>query len=230
MDRDTSGGQSQHKTSDLTITTSRREGGQNSEYSSVLKDTALSSEKRRYSVQNAAGPAGPVVERATSTQRISPRATPYLSVPTSTDVSPPGHLPRASIACIPLSIQAQLQQNQSVKSERPSLVLQFRLRNNISLLLQPLCKRHRKRHSCISANTKLSISKNPEAESDQTKKLGRLPKSFRCECCQQVTVTRTTYQIGALTWLMAAFIFLCGMNFVFSTNDDLDCLTHFTVG
>ncbi|CAH8666947.1 unnamed protein product [Heterobilharzia americana] len=164
----------------------------------VLKDTALSSEKRRYSVQNAAGPAGPVVERATSTQRISPRATPYLSVPTSTDVSPPGHLPRASIACIPLSIQAQLQQNQSVKSERPSLVL-------------PTVQTGIGKGTPVSQPTpKLSISKNPEAESDQTKKLGRLPKSFRCECCQQVTVTRTTYQIGALTWLMAAFIFLCG--------------------
>ncbi|CAH8666937.1 unnamed protein product [Heterobilharzia americana] len=184
----------------------------------VLKDTALSSEKRRYSVQNAAGPAGPVVERATSTQRISPRATPYLSVPTSTDVSPPGHLPRASIACnypsvwrthndgrvlrtsttVPLSIQAQLQQNQSVKSERPSLVL-------------PTVQTGIGKGTPVSQPTpKLSISKNPEAESDQTKKLGRLPKSFRCECCQQVTVTRTTYQIGALTWLMAAFIFLCG--------------------
>ncbi|CAH8666957.1 unnamed protein product [Heterobilharzia americana] len=150
----------------------------------VLKDTALSSEKRRYSVQNAAGPAGPVVERATSTQRISPRATPYLSVPTSTDV--------------PLSIQAQLQQNQSVKSERPSLVL-------------PTVQTGIGKGTPVSQPTpKLSISKNPEAESDQTKKLGRLPKSFRCECCQQVTVTRTTYQIGALTWLMAAFIFLCG--------------------
>nr|CAH8872308.1 unnamed protein product [Trichobilharzia regenti] len=178
--------------------------------SPVLKDTALSSEKRRYSVQNAAGPGGPI---GGSSQRVSPRTTPYLNAPTATTgLTPPGnHLPRASIACnyasvwrtnndrsmlrnsttVPLSIQAQIQQGQLVKADQPQPTLG-------------------KGTSVPPTTPRISISKSPELDGDNAKKLGRLPKSFRCECCQQVTVTRTTYQIGALTWLMAALIFICG--------------------
>nr|CAH8872324.1 unnamed protein product [Trichobilharzia regenti] len=163
------------------------------ENTSVLKDTALSSEKRRYSVQNAAGPGGPIGEKKSSSQRVSPRTTPYLNAPTATTgLTPPGnHLPRASIACIPLSIQAQIQQGQLVKADQPQPTLG-------------------KGTSVPPTTPRISISKSPELDGDNAKKLGRLPKSFRCECCQQVTVTRTTYQIGALTWLMAALIFICG--------------------
>nr|CAH8872320.1 unnamed protein product [Trichobilharzia regenti] len=146
--------------------------------SPVLKDTALSSEKRRYSVQNAAGPGGPIGEKKSSSQRVSPRTTPYLNAPTAT-------------TGLPLSIQAQIQQGQLVKADQPQPTLG-------------------KGTSVPPTTPRISISKSPELDGDNAKKLGRLPKSFRCECCQQVTVTRTTYQIGALTWLMAALIFICG--------------------
>ncbi|CAH8594899.1 unnamed protein product [Schistosoma turkestanicum] len=163
--------------------------------SPVIKDTesssssSSSSEKRRYSVQNASGPGG-------LPPRISPRLTPYLNLPItsagSTPVSPATS--RASIACIPLSIQAQLQQSQAVKSDQPSIVK--------STTSAPLAK--------TFVTPKVSISKVPDPELDPTKKLGRLPKSFQCSCCQHVTVTRTTYHVGVLTWLMAVLIFLCG--------------------
>ncbi|CAH8594864.1 unnamed protein product [Schistosoma turkestanicum] len=183
--------------------------------SPVIKDTesssssSSSSEKRRYSVQNASGPGG-------LPPRISPRLTPYLNLPItsagSTPVSPATS--RASIACnyantwrmpndrsilrtslsVPLSIQAQLQQSQAVKSDQPSIVK--------STTSAPLAK--------TFVTPKVSISKVPDPELDPTKKLGRLPKSFQCSCCQHVTVTRTTYHVGVLTWLMAVLIFLCG--------------------
>ncbi|CAH8872617.1 unnamed protein product [Trichobilharzia szidati] len=164
---------------------------------------SLSSEKRRYSVQNAAGPGGPI---GGSSQRVSPRTTPYLSAPNATTgITPPGnHLPRASIACIPLSIQAQIQQGQLVKAEQPQPTLG-------------------KGTSVPQTTPRISISKSPELDGENAKKLGRLPKSFRCECCQQVTVTRTTYQIGALTWLMAALIFICGRFSVFSLPNHKNC-------
>nr|CAH8872330.1 unnamed protein product [Trichobilharzia regenti] len=142
---------------------------------SFKKIKSLSSEKRRYSVQNAAGPGGPI---GGSSQRVSPRTTPYLNAPTAT-------------TGLPLSIQAQIQQGQLVKADQPQPTLG-------------------KGTSVPPTTPRISISKSPELDGDNAKKLGRLPKSFRCECCQQVTVTRTTYQIGALTWLMAALIFICG--------------------
>ncbi|CAH8594817.1 unnamed protein product [Schistosoma turkestanicum] len=95
---------------------------------------------------------------------------------------------------VPLSIQAQLQQSQAVKSDQPSIVK--------STTSAPLAK--------TFVTPKVSISKVPDPELDPTKKLGRLPKSFQCSCCQHVTVTRTTYHVGVLTWLMAVLIFLCG--------------------
>ncbi|CAH8594938.1 unnamed protein product [Schistosoma turkestanicum] len=136
--------------------------------------SSSSSEKRRYSVQNASGPGG-------LPPRISPRLTPYLNLPITS-------------AGLPLSIQAQLQQSQAVKSDQPSIVK--------STTSAPLAK--------TFVTPKVSISKVPDPELDPTKKLGRLPKSFQCSCCQHVTVTRTTYHVGVLTWLMAVLIFLCG--------------------
>ncbi|TNN18332.1 Lipopolysaccharide-induced tumor necrosis factor-alpha factor isoform 1 [Schistosoma japonicum] len=133
--------------------------------------SSISSEKRRYSAQTA------------STSGVTP-------------VSPA--IPRASIACIPMSVQAQLQQNQTVRSDQPSIAKPS---------TQPPLGRS---FVAPSITPKVSLDKIPESENESTMKLGRSPKSFRCECCQHVTVTRTTYQVGALTWIMAVVIFLCG--------------------
>ncbi|THD18307.1 hypothetical protein D915_009880 [Fasciola hepatica] len=41
-------------------------------------------------------------------------------------------------------------------------------------------------------------------------KLGREPVAFRCQTCQQPTMTVTSYHVGVITWIAAVFIFLCG--------------------
>ncbi|KAH8867733.1 Lipopolysaccharide-induced tumor necrosis factor-alpha factor [Schistosoma japonicum] len=97
-----------------------------------------------------------------------------------------------------MSVQAQLQQNQTVRSDQPSIAKPS---------TQPPLGRS---FVAPSITPKVSLDKIPESENESTMKLGRSPKSFRCECCQHVTVTRTTYQVGALTWIMAVVIFLCG--------------------
>ncbi|TNN18333.1 Lipopolysaccharide-induced tumor necrosis factor-alpha factor isoform 2 [Schistosoma japonicum] len=154
--------------------------------------SSISSEKRRYSAQTAS-------TSGAIPPRNSPRATPYVNAPITTGLTPVSPaIPRASIACIPMSVQAQLQQNQTVRSDQPSIAKPS---------TQPPLGRS---FVAPSITPKVSLDKIPESENESTMKLGRSPKSFRCECCQHVTVTRTTYQVGALTWIMAVVIFLCG--------------------
>ncbi|CAH8680675.1 unnamed protein product [Schistosoma haematobium] len=152
----------------------------------------LSSEKRRYSVQNASG-------SGALPPRNSPRATPYLNTPVTSAGPIPvsSTIPRASIACIPLSVQAQIQQNQAIKSEQPSIA-------------KPTPSPLTKTFVTPQVTPRASISKVSESDIEHTKKLNRLPKSFQCDCCQHVTVSRITYHVGVLTWLMAVLIFLCG--------------------
>ncbi|CAI2735285.1 unnamed protein product [Schistosoma spindalis] len=159
---------------------------------SVFKDTALSSEKRRYSVQNASG-------SGALPPRNSPRVTPYVNTPVTSAGPIPvsSTIPRASIACIPMSVQAQIQQSQAIKSEQPPIA-------------KPTSSPLTKNFVTPQVTPRASISKVSESDKDHTKKLGRLPKSFQCDCCQHVTVTRITYHVGVLTWLMAVLIFLCG--------------------
>ncbi|KAA0191122.1 hypothetical protein FBUS_04483 [Fasciolopsis buskii] len=57
-----------------------------------------------------------------------------------------------------------------------------------------------------------SLSKPRKGPSTQEEsfKLGREPVAFRCQTCQQPTMTITTYHVGAMTWIAAALIFICG--------------------
>ncbi|VDP53917.1 unnamed protein product [Schistosoma mattheei] len=96
-----------------------------------------------------------------------------------------------------MSVQAQIQQNQAIKSEQPSIA-------------KPTPSPLTKTFVTPQVTPRASISKVSESDIEHTRKLNRLPKSFQCDCCQHVTVTRITYHVGVLTWLMAVLIFLCG--------------------
>ncbi|KAF7259050.1 hypothetical protein EG68_03628 [Paragonimus skrjabini miyazakii] len=68
-------------------------------------------------------------------------------------------------------------------------------------------------HGTLSEEPQEPVSQMKSGKTSITEepvKLGREPVVFRCQTCQQSPMTVTTFHVGAITWLAAVLIFLCG--------------------